>query len=104
VYDAALRPAGLAMNQFTLLVAIHLFEAVPITQLAQVLFTDQTTVTRNIKLLEKRGLVVINPGADRRIAIAIFPFTSQKAITMGYHSRSWVAFLNPTYKLAITLK
>jgi len=69
IYDSALRPASLVLNQFTLLVAIHLFEAVPITQLAQELFTDQTTVTRNIKLLEKRGLVVINPGADRRIKL-----------------------------------
>ena len=77
VYDAALRPASLAMNQFTLLVAIHLFEAVPITQLAQELFTDQTTVTRNIKLLEKRGLVVINPGADRRIKLVSLTVAGQ---------------------------
>ena len=77
VYDAALRPAGLAMNQFTLLVAIHLFEAVPITQLAQELFADQTTVTRNIKLLEKRGLVVINPGADRRIKLVSLTVAGQ---------------------------
>ena len=69
IYDSALRPASLVLNQFTLLVAIHLFEAVPITQLAQELFTDQTTLTRNIKLLEKRGLVVINPGTDRRIKL-----------------------------------
>jgi len=69
LYDIALRPASLALNQFTLLVAIYLFEAVPITQLAQELFADQTTVTRNIKLLKKRGLVVINPGADRRIKL-----------------------------------
>lgn len=57
VYDAALPPVGLVQNQFTLLVAIHLFESVPITWLAQELFTDQTTLTRNIKLLEKRRLV-----------------------------------------------
>jgi DNA-binding MarR family transcriptional regulator len=69
VYDAALRPTGLELNQLTLLVAIHLFEAVPITQLAQELFADQTTVTRNIKLLEKRGLVELNPGEDRRIKL-----------------------------------
>jgi DNA-binding MarR family transcriptional regulator len=69
LYDAVLRPIGLELNQLTLLVAIHLFEIVPITQLAQELFTDQTTVTRNIKLLEKRGLVAINPGQDRRMKL-----------------------------------
>ncbi len=68
-YDAALRPIGLEINQLTLLVAVHLFETVPITQLAQELFADQTTVTRNVKLLEKRGWVAINPGEDRRIKL-----------------------------------
>ncbi|WNZ25423.1 winged helix-turn-helix transcriptional regulator [Leptolyngbya sp. NK1-12] len=67
VYDAALRPVELVLNQFTLLVAIHLVESTPITRLAQELFTDQTTLTRNLKLLEKRGLVAIEPGEDRRV-------------------------------------
>jgi DNA-binding MarR family transcriptional regulator len=70
MYDAAFRPVCLAPTQFTLLVAIHLLEPVAITLLAQELFTDQTTITRNIKLLEKRRLVAINPGEDRRIKLA----------------------------------
>ncbi|MBD2215019.1 winged helix-turn-helix transcriptional regulator [Nostoc linckia FACHB-104] len=69
VYDAALRPVELAVNQFTLLVAIHLVESTPITRLAAELFTDQTTLTRNLKLLEKRGLVAIAPGEDRRVKL-----------------------------------
>jgi DNA-binding MarR family transcriptional regulator len=69
VYDAALRPVGLVLNQFTLLVSIHLVESTPITRLAQELFTDQTTLTRNLKLLEKRGLVAIEPGEDRRVKL-----------------------------------
>lgn len=69
VYDAAFRPLDLVQTQFTLLVAIHLFQSVPITQLAQELFADQTTLTRNIKVLEKRGLVAINSGEDRRIKL-----------------------------------
>lgn len=67
VYDAALRPVELVVSQFTLLAAIHLFESVPITRLAQDLFVDQTTLTRNLKLLEKRGFVAIEPGEDRRV-------------------------------------
>lgn len=69
VYDAALRPVGLVLNQFTLLVAIHLLESTPITRLAQELFTDQTTLTRNLKLLEKRELIVVEPGEDRRVKL-----------------------------------
>ncbi len=69
IYDAALRPVGLVVNQFTILAAIHLLESTPITRLAQELFTDQTTLTRNLKLLEKRGLVAIEPGEDRRVKL-----------------------------------
>jgi DNA-binding MarR family transcriptional regulator len=69
VYDAALCPVGLALNQFTLLVAIHLLELTPITRLAQELFTDQTTLTRNLKLLQKRGWVAMEPGEDRRVKL-----------------------------------
>lgn len=70
VYDAALRPVGLGVNQFMLLSAIHLMGSAQITHLAQELFTDQTTLTRNLKLLEKRGLVTISPGEDRRVKLA----------------------------------
>jgi DNA-binding MarR family transcriptional regulator len=80
LYDAAFRPVGLVPTQFTLLVAIHLLEPVPITRLAQELFTDQTTLTRNIKLLEKRGLVAINPGEDRRIKLACLTSEGQAVL------------------------
>jgi DNA-binding MarR family transcriptional regulator len=69
VYDTALRPVGLVLNQFTLLVAIHLVQSTSITRLAEELFADRTTVTRNLKLLEKRGLVAIEPGCDRRVML-----------------------------------
>lgn len=69
VYDAALRPLGLALNQFTLLVSIHLMGPVAITQLAQALSTDQTTLTRNLKLLEQRGWVAIAAAEDRRVKL-----------------------------------
>ncbi|MGA7936254.1 MAG: MarR family transcriptional regulator [Kovacikia sp.] len=80
LYDAAFRPVGLVQTQFTLLVAIHLLEPVPITQLAQKLFTDQTTLTRNIKLLEKRGWVAINPGDDRRIKLVSLTIEGQTVL------------------------
>lgn len=69
MYDTALRPTGLVVNQFTLLVAIQLCEPLSITQLAEALFADQTTTTRNVKLLEKQGFVAIAPGEDRRVKL-----------------------------------
>jgi DNA-binding MarR family transcriptional regulator len=69
VYDAALRPVDLVLSQFTLLVCINLMESAQITRLAQELYTDQTTLTRNLKLLKQRGLVSIDPGEDRRVKL-----------------------------------
>ncbi|RCJ37407.1 MarR family transcriptional regulator [Nostoc minutum NIES-26] len=79
-YDLALRPTGLVVNQFTLLVAIHLFEPVSITQLAQDLLADQTTATRNIKLLEKQGWVAIAPGEDRRVKLVSLTVEGQAVL------------------------
>lgn len=82
-YDAALRPTGLVVNQFTLLVAIQLFEPVSITQLAQELFSDQTTLTRNVKLLEKQGFVAIAPGEDRRVKLVSLTVTGQAVLAQA---------------------
>lgn len=83
IYDAALRPVGLVLNQFTLLVAIHLVESTPITQLAEELFTNQTTLTRNLKVLEKRGLVVIKPGEDRRVRFVSLTLEGSAILTQA---------------------
>jgi DNA-binding MarR family transcriptional regulator len=82
-YDAALRPVGLVLNQFTLLVSIQLMESTPITRLAQELFTDQTTLTRNLKLLEKRGLVAIEPGKDRRVKLVSLTSEGQTVLAQA---------------------
>ncbi|MEP0926026.1 MarR family winged helix-turn-helix transcriptional regulator [Leptolyngbya sp. NM1-A1] len=83
VYDSALRPVGLGVNQFMLLAAVHLMESVAITHLAQELFTDQTTLTRNLKLLEKRGLVAINSGEDRRVKLVSLTAEGQLILTQA---------------------
>jgi DNA-binding MarR family transcriptional regulator len=72
-YDAALRPTGLSNWQFTLLLMLVRDAAPTIGALAQHLATDRTTVTANLKPLERRGLLAIEPDADdrriRRIAL-----------------------------------
>lgn len=83
VYDAALRPVGLVLNQFTLLVSIYLLESTSITRLAQELFTDQTTLTRNLKLLQKRGLVEIEPGEDRRVKLVSLTAEGQAVLAQA---------------------
>lgn len=66
LYDAALVTAELKGTQFSLLNAIHLMGAPGVQQLADQLVMDRTTLTRNLRPLEQRGLVRITPGVDRR--------------------------------------
>lgn len=65
-YDAALRPTGLSNWQFTLLLMLVRDAAPTIGALAQHLATDRTTVTANLKPLERRGLLAIEADADDR--------------------------------------
>jgi DNA-binding MarR family transcriptional regulator len=66
LYDETLRPSGLRITQFTLLVAVALREPVPITRLADTLALDRTTLARDLKPLTERGLVGVAAGEDRR--------------------------------------
>ncbi|WP_197675016.1 MarR family winged helix-turn-helix transcriptional regulator [Halopseudomonas salegens] len=65
-YDEALRPSGLRITQFTLLVAIGYGAPGSISELADWLAMERTTLTRNLKLLEKEGLIETHAGAHHR--------------------------------------
>ncbi len=66
IYDEAMSDTGLRGTQFTIVVMIAANESMTISKLADALVMDRTTLTRNLKPLEKQGLVEIIPGADRR--------------------------------------
>ena len=57
LFDEAFRDVGLTNAQCSLLINISRFEPVSVTELAARMHMDQTTVTRNIKILEKNRLV-----------------------------------------------
>jgi DNA-binding MarR family transcriptional regulator len=61
-YDDALRPSGLRVTQFALLVAIGAEQSVSITALARLIDMDRTTLSRNLKPLEKDGLIAYGTG------------------------------------------
>lgn len=65
-FDDALRPSGLKITQFSLLTAAFIQENQNVGRLAELMGMDRTTLSRNLKLLEKRGLVKLEPGQDRR--------------------------------------
>jgi len=68
-YDSYLQPTNLRLTQISLLVAIALAQPVPLTRLADILALDRTTLARNLKPLERDGLVNVSPGEDKRVRV-----------------------------------
>jgi DNA-binding MarR family transcriptional regulator len=66
MYDLALQDAGIRSPQFTILVAIAKIQPASISQLGEVLVIDRSTLTRNLRLLQKDGLVAISKRAAMR--------------------------------------
>jgi DNA-binding MarR family transcriptional regulator len=56
-YDEALRPVGLRATQLAVLVAMTKHDAISINSLAEFIGMDRTTLTRNLRPLEKEGLI-----------------------------------------------
>ncbi|HKJ74378.1 MAG TPA: MarR family transcriptional regulator [Alphaproteobacteria bacterium] len=66
-YDEALRPVGLTNGQFSLLMSLNRPEPPTISSVSKLLAMDRTTLTANIKPLERRGLLRVTVDeADRR--------------------------------------
>lgn len=57
LYDATVAASGLKVTQAPILVGLATAGDVPLTALADALGLDRTTLTRNLKVLEQRGLV-----------------------------------------------
>lgn len=66
LYDEFLRPSGLLATQYTLLSALAKQSSIAVSPLAELLGMDPTTLARNLKPLEREGLVQIVKGEDRR--------------------------------------
>ena len=69
LYDRALSGEELTSTQFVLLLVLALSNRAKITDVAESLGMDRTTLTRLMAPLKKRKLVKISTGTDRRIKI-----------------------------------
>ncbi|HTW29558.1 MAG TPA: MarR family winged helix-turn-helix transcriptional regulator [Acetobacteraceae bacterium] len=66
-YDEALRPVGLTSGQFSLLMSLNRPEPPRMGEVADLLAMDRTTLTANVKPLQRRRLVEVQiDAADRR--------------------------------------
>ncbi len=59
-FDAALRPLSLTNGQFSLLMSLNRERAPTIGSVSALLAMDRTTLTANLKPLERRGLVKVS--------------------------------------------
>ena len=67
-FDAALRPLGLTSGQFSLLMSLNRPEPASIGDVSSLLAMDRTTLTANLKPLERRGLLTVTvDDADKRM-------------------------------------
>lgn len=79
-YDAALKPCGLKATQYTLLAMLDTLGPTPISQMSERLVLDRTALSRNLKPLERDGLVRVVPGADQRVRNAVLTAAGARAL------------------------
>ena len=66
-FDEALKPAGITSGQFSLLMSLNRPEPPTVGAVADLLAMDRTTLTANLKPLERRGMVeLVTDTRDRR--------------------------------------
>jgi DNA-binding MarR family transcriptional regulator len=71
LYDAALAPLGLEATQFTLLGAIAANPTRSVTEMADRLALERTSLSRNLTVLSKRGLILAGATKGRSVTYAV---------------------------------
>ncbi|RTL51867.1 MAG: MarR family transcriptional regulator [Bradyrhizobiaceae bacterium] len=69
IYDRALEPSGLKITMFRVLRRLEGAEKPTISQLARIVDLDRSTLGRNLKILERDGLITFCEGEDERAKI-----------------------------------
>lgn len=83
IYDRALEPSGLKVTQFSLLRAIERLENSSLTDMAQATGLDRSTLGRNLRVLEKDGLVSLSQGMDERTRVPELTANAKKALRIA---------------------
>ena|SRR5260221_10146399 len=85
VYDRVLAPSGLKVTQYMLLRSILRGETEKsITELAQGLGSDRSTIGRNLRVLTRDGLVSSSVGDDRREHVVRVTEKGRQAVDCAY--------------------
>ena len=86
VFDAHFDEVGLKATQFTVLAVLeHADEEPPtVTELADRLVLEQSSLSRNLAVLERLGYVRLSPGEDKRQRLVRLTKTGRAALARGY--------------------
>jgi DNA-binding MarR family transcriptional regulator len=83
LFDHALKDSGIRSTQFTILTAVAKTQPVSISKIAQILVMDATTLTRNLNLLRKQGLLTISPRGAMRQRFLHLTVAGEKALSLA---------------------
>ena len=81
IYDEALRPIGLGANQVGVLSIVKAMGPIGMSELAQNLVMDRTTLTRNLKPLLDAGYIDSREGTDRRRRLIELTSKGERVLT-----------------------
>ena len=90
LYDSWLRAASLEAPQFALMAALSQGDGANQAGLARRFALDKTTMSRNVRLLEREGLVARTSGRDRR----------ERRLTLTAEGRARLQAARPAWRLA----
>jgi DNA-binding MarR family transcriptional regulator len=80
LYDDAIKSSGLLSTQFGVLQVIYDIDSIRISDLADKLGMDRTTLTRNLSILERDGFIKISQGKDHRTRIVVATQKGRSAV------------------------
>lgn len=83
IYDEALAPLKINIAQFSLLRRIGRKGPISLTDLASLCDLDRSTVGRNTKILERRGLVATAKARDQREACLTLTDAGRQLVEAG---------------------
>jgi DNA-binding MarR family transcriptional regulator len=79
-FDEVLRPSGLRVTQFWILSRASAVGEMPLSELANLMAMDRTTLGRNLRPLEREDLIQVKVGTDRRERLISITATGRKAL------------------------
>src|ERR1700674_2998039 len=88
IYDGHVEPFGLTITQFGLLAHLRVLDGISVGALAEKLVMDPTTLTRNLRALEREGLVATASDPDDRRS-RILRLTDQSRAVLRSARPAW---------------